>query len=236
MTVTRRKRTPAHAAGGVRRSSGNGRNGRNGSEEGPRTPRRQETRRALLDAASRLFADKGYHATTVPDIVEAAGVGHGTFYEYFGNRRDILLALVKHSAEDPARVPRLKSQHLPERIRAEIFWYLSDHVDNLTISKVWHEASNFDAEVATMRRRERARRIDRVRKGIVAANARSDIDPAIAAAALIAMLEEFAHRWFVEGDGPGTTPTDIVSVAETLATMWISAIGLDGASRSATRA
>ncbi len=102
----------------------------------------------------------------------------------------------------------------------------------MAISKVWHEASNFDAEVAAMRRRERARRIDRVRKGLVAANARSDIDPGIAAAALIAMLEEFAHRWFVEGDGPGTTPTDIVSVAETLATMWISAIGLDGPSRA----
>jgi AcrR family transcriptional regulator len=229
MKVTRRTRTPAHPAAGARRSS---RNGRNGSEDGPRTARREETRRALLDAASRLFADKGYHATTVPDIVEAAGVGHGTFYEYFGNRRDILLALVRHSAEDPARVPRLKSQHLPERIRAEIFWYLSDHVDNMAISKVWHEASNFDAEVATMRRRERARRIDRVRKGIVAANARSDIDPGIAAAALIAMLEEFAHRWFVEGDGPGTTPTDIVSVAETLATMWLSAIGLDRPARA----
>ena len=217
---------------GAQRSSRNGRKGRSGSEDGARTPRREETRRALLDAASQLFADKGYHATTVPDIVEAAGVGHGTFYEYFGNRRDILLALVRHSANDPTRVPRLKSPHLPERIRAEIFWYLSDHVDNMAISKVWHEASNFDAEVAAMRRRERARRIERVRKGIVAADARSDIDPAIAAAALIAMLEEFAHRWFVEGDGPGTSPTDIVSVAETLATIWLSAIGLDGPSRA----
>ncbi len=230
MTATRKTRATApHYRRWRRRSS------RHGSEDGPRTPRRQETRRALLDAASRLFADKGYHATTVPAIVEAAGVGHGTFYEYFGNRRDILLALARQAA-NVRPLPRLKSQHLPERIRAEIFWYLSDHVDNLAISKVWHEASNFDAEVALMRRRERARRIERVRKGIEAANARSDIDPAIAAAALVAMLEEFAHRWFVEGDGPGTTPTDIVSVAETLATMWLSAIGLDGPPRPAVPA
>ncbi len=189
----------------------------------------------LLDAASRLFAVNGYHATTVPDIVEAAGVGHGTFYEYFGNRRDILLALVTQAVNDPTRAPRLKSQHLPERIRAEIFWYLSEHVDNWAIAKVWHEASNFDPEVAIMRRQERARRIDRVHKGIMAADARPDIDPGIAAAALVAMLEEFTHRRFVEGDGPGTTPTDIVAAAETLATMWLAAIGLDSPSRADRR-
>jgi AcrR family transcriptional regulator len=225
MTAKRKTTTTPPPVAVERRTS------RHGSRDGRRTSRREETRRALLDSASRLFAEKGYHATTVPAIVEAAGVGHGTFYEYFGSRRDILLALTREVANGRPSL-RLKRQHLPERIRSEIFWYLSDHVDNLPISKVWHEASNFDPEVALMRRQERARRIERVRKGIEAANARSDIDSGIAAAALIAMLEEFAHRWFVEGDGPGTGPTDIVLVAETLATMWLSAIGLDGQARA----
>jgi hypothetical protein len=53
------------------------------------------------------------------------------------------------------------------------------------------------------------------------------IEPAVAAAALMAMLEEFAHRWFVEGDGPGTTAGDIVTASETLATIWLSAVGRD---------
>jgi AcrR family transcriptional regulator len=42
------------------------------------TSRGEQTRRALLQAASRLFAENGYHNTSVPDIVRAAGVGHGT--------------------------------------------------------------------------------------------------------------------------------------------------------------
>jgi AcrR family transcriptional regulator len=193
-----------------------------------RTPKSEETRRALLDAAARLFAENGFHDTSVPDIVQAAGVGHGTFYEYFGSRREILLALTRPVTNASERRPSLKSKNLADRIRAEIFWYLSDHVEHLELSKVWHAASNFDPEIAETRRRERARRIARVRKGIETAEVRSDIDAGIAAAALVAMLEEFTQRWFVEGDGPGRSAHDVVTAAETLGTLWLSAVGLEG--------
>ena len=193
---------------------------------GGRTPKSEETRRALLDAAARLFAEHGYHDTSVPDIVREVGVGHGTFYEYFASRRDILLALTRPITDTRDRQPALKSQNLPDRIRAEIFWYLSDHVEHLDLSKVWHAASNFDPEIAETRHRERARRIERVRKGIESAEARPDIDPDIAAAALVAMLEEFTHRWFIEGDGPGKSAHDVVMAADTLGTLWLSALGL----------
>jgi AcrR family transcriptional regulator len=203
-----------------------GRAGRGGRGGGGRTPRGEETRNALLAAASTLFARDGYHETSVPDIVQAAGVGHGTFYEYFRSRREILLELTRQAADNESRLPRLKSRDLGDRIRAEIFWYLSDHVEHLELSKVWHEASNFDPEIAETRRRERARRIGRVRKGIEAAGVREDIHVDIAAAALTAMLEEFAQRWFVEGDGPGRSAQDVVAASETLAALWLAAVGL----------
>jgi AcrR family transcriptional regulator len=202
---------------------------RSGRNPGGRTPKSEETRRALLDAAARLFAEHGYHETSVPDIVQAAGVGHGTFYEYFASRRDILLALTRPVTDArERRRPSLTSRNLADRIRAEIFWYLSDHVEHLALSKVWHAASNFDPEIADTRRRERARRIERVRRGIESAEVRPDIDPGIAAAALVAMLEEFTHRWFIDGDGPGRSAHDVVTAAETLGTLWLSAIGLAG--------
>jgi AcrR family transcriptional regulator len=203
-----------------------GRAERGGRGAGGRTPRGEETRNALLVAASTLFARDGYHETSVPDIVQAAGVGHGTFYEYFRSRREILLELTRQAADNESRLPRLKSRVLGDRIRAEIFWYLSDHVEHLELSKVWHEASNFDPEIAETRRRERARRIGRVRRGIEAAGVREDIDLDIAAAALTAMLEEFAQRWFVEGDGPGRSAQDVVAASETLAALWLAAVGL----------
>jgi AcrR family transcriptional regulator len=190
------------------------------------TTRGEQTRRALLQAASRLFAENGYHNTSVPDIVRAAGVGHGTFYEYFGSRRAILVDLTRQVSDVDSRLPRLRSQNLADRIRAEIFWYLSDHVEHLELAKVWHDAATIDPEIAETRRRERARRQARVRQGIEAAGARPDIDPAIAAAALTAMLEEFAQRWFVEGEGPGRSAHDVVTASETLAALWLAAVGL----------
>lgn len=199
---------------------------REGRGAATRTARGEETRNALLAAASALFARDGYHETSVPDIVQAAGVGHGTFYEYFSSRRDILLELTREASDSESRRPRLKSRDLADRIRAEIFWYLSDHVEHLELSKVWHEASAFDPEIAETRRRERARRIARVRKGIEAAGTRPDVDPEIAAAALTAMLEEFAQRWFVEGDGPGGRAQDVVAASETISALWLAAVGL----------
>jgi AcrR family transcriptional regulator len=198
----------------------------------PRTAKGEQTRLALLRAASKLFAEHGYHRTSVPDIVREAGVGHGTFYEYFGSRRAILLELTRQAADTSGRLPRLKSTNLADRIRAEIFWYLSDHVEHLELVKVWHDAANFDPEIAGTRRRERARRMARVRKGLAAAGTRTDIDPDIAAAALTAMLEEFAHRWFVEADGPGRSAQDLVAASETLATLWLGAVGLDDQGRA----
>ncbi len=201
---------------------------RSSRNPGGRTPKSEETRRVLLDAAARLFAEHGYHETSVPDIVQAVGVGHGTFYEYFASRRDILLALTRPVTDAHERRPVLRSQNLADRIRAEIFWYLSDHVEHLELSTVWHAASNFDPEIAETRRRERARRIERVRKGIESAEVRRDIDPDVAAAALVAMLEEFTRRWFIEGDGPGRSAHDVVTAAETLGTLWLRAIGIAG--------
>lgn len=188
------------------------------------TTKAEATRRNLLDAASRLFAERGYHATSVPDIVREAGVGHGTFYEYFRSRRDILVALTEPVTN--RRRSRVRSDSLAERIRGEIHRYLADHVEHVELSKIWHEAMHLDAEIAETRRRERRRRVARVREGIEAANP-PGIDPAVAAAALMAMLEEFAQRWFIEGDGPGRTDDDIAAASDTLTRIWLGVLGLD---------
>jgi len=199
-----------------------------------RTSKAEETRQTLLDAALELFAEKGYSDTSVPDIVQRAGVGHGTFYEYFRSRRDILLAITAPVNDYTVRRPQLQSQSLRDRIRSEISWYLADHVEHLTLTKVWHTAVHVDAEIAEARRRERRLRVERVRRGIEAAGLGDGVDPEIAAAALMAMLEEFAHRWFVEGDGPGTTAADIATASETIATMWLRMLRLDEPAASAT--
>jgi AcrR family transcriptional regulator len=55
-----------------------------------RAQRAREARRAaVLGVARRIFADKGYHATSIDDIIESAGIARGTFYLYFESKRAI---------------------------------------------------------------------------------------------------------------------------------------------------
>jgi TetR/AcrR family transcriptional regulator, fatty acid metabolism regulator protein len=53
----------------------------------------EEKRRQLLDAAVRVFARKGFHASRVGDIAEEAGVAHGLLYHYFKSKDDVLEAV-----------------------------------------------------------------------------------------------------------------------------------------------
>ncbi|MBF6435861.1 TetR/AcrR family transcriptional regulator [Nocardia cyriacigeorgica] len=52
--------------------------------------RKAELRREIIDTAFVCFAEKGYHATGIADIAAHLGIGHGTFYRYFSNKRDII--------------------------------------------------------------------------------------------------------------------------------------------------
>lgn len=63
-------------------------------------PTRQHTdqgshrKQQLLDAAARLFAERGYTATRVADVCHAAGAAKGLFYWYFASKDDLLAELV----------------------------------------------------------------------------------------------------------------------------------------------
>jgi AcrR family transcriptional regulator len=60
----------------------------------------RKTMRKLLDAGMRVFAERGYHAARVDDIVRAARTSHGTFYLYFANKEELLRALAIQCAQE----------------------------------------------------------------------------------------------------------------------------------------
>lgn len=59
---------------------------------------RVERRQALLDAAWRCAAVRGFRDLTVDDVCAEAGVSKGAFYGYFAQKRDLLLALLEDDA------------------------------------------------------------------------------------------------------------------------------------------
>jgi TetR/AcrR family transcriptional repressor of mexJK operon len=64
----------------------------------PRVPQQARSRakyEALLQAAAKLFRERGYLETTIDAVVEASGVSVGVFYSYFSSKRQLLLALLE---------------------------------------------------------------------------------------------------------------------------------------------
>jgi AcrR family transcriptional regulator len=82
---------------------------------GKREETKASNRQAIIDAAREVFADLGYGATTVRDIIRATELASGTFYNYFKSKEEVFQALRDETA---LRVrPRLRA----ERIRARNF-------------------------------------------------------------------------------------------------------------------
>ncbi len=55
-----------------------------------------EARRTqILQGAAKVFAEKGYHKAITKQIAKAAGVSEGTIYNYFDNKRELLLAMIE---------------------------------------------------------------------------------------------------------------------------------------------
>lgn len=101
----------------------------------------EERRQELIDAAGRLFMEKGYEATAVSDIVQDVNVAQGTFYYYFPSKEEILEAIIEKDmaaleddvraiAEDPHLDPAAKINAIVNSIigisssRKEIMDYL----------------------------------------------------------------------------------------------------------------
>ncbi|GGV18238.1 TetR family transcriptional regulator [Actinomadura cremea] len=77
-----------------------------------RTPRQDRSRRTvegILDAATRVLAERGYDGASTNRIAAAAGISNGSLYQYFPNKDAIMVAVVDRFAD-----------HLTERLGAQI--------------------------------------------------------------------------------------------------------------------
>jgi AcrR family transcriptional regulator len=79
--------------------------------------RRRATRERVLEAASEVFAERGFHGATVEDICERAGFTRGAFYSNFSSKDDLVLELSRRHAED--LVERIRRASKREHASAE---------------------------------------------------------------------------------------------------------------------
>jgi len=95
----------------------------------------------ILEAARKVFANRGFHDATVEDIAEAAGVAKGTVYLYYESKRDVYFAALKFGISQmySLLLHELESASTPqEKLKALIAAKLSYFDENRDFFKIYY--------------------------------------------------------------------------------------------------
>jgi AcrR family transcriptional regulator len=161
---------------------------------------RDARRQSLVDAARDLFAQKGYHATTVDDITRAAGVAKGTFYLYFTEKREVYYEVVRafmnlikdiggQVGDDPGNMVEFMT-----RAEAAAHKLMGVFMENRELARLaYRESMGLDSELEAMVNRfyrEIAEvEANNIRTAIALGVLRDDIDPLLVAYSHIGIVE-----------------------------------------------
>src|SRR5215207_7418620 len=180
----------------------------------------QQTRQAIEQAARKLFAERGFHGTTLADITSAAGKSPVVFYRYFADKEDLLAALAEsflHDVVAPAGV----SLHRPDSPNDDAFFsavvtgYWNMFKQNIGIMIAVAQAAATQPRFAAVQNEFRRFGMD-----IVAASVRraqeqgygGELDPEHTAAAIALLFENFTTV-FVGTSGLGLEIGDEDAIA-----------------------
>ena len=152
----------------------------------PLRPRGERTRQRLLAAGASVLPARGYHDARIDDIVDAAGLSHGTFYRYFATKDDFFRVLAEAaSARMIELVDRLPLAASEAELRAWMGeWFAAYEGDGGVIS-TWQEM-RASPELAVFSQQVAASVFTRLERLL---GQRDFGDPQIDAATLLALIE-----------------------------------------------
>ncbi len=178
----------------------------------PTTDRGRETRQRLLDAAERIFGAAGYHDASITKIVAAAGVGQGTYYLYFAQKRDIFVALVEHLLRALREEIRAGTAgaNTREEIERRGFRAFFRFVEKHPLSyRIVRQAEFVDEDVFRGYYRTLARGYRRGLQQAMQDAEFSQLDPEALSYALMGIADFIGMRYVIWQD-PGTVPETVI--------------------------
>jgi AcrR family transcriptional regulator len=174
----------------------------------------EETQRVIVAAASRLFLEHGYHATSIGRIASEAGVAVQTIYNAVGSKRDLLSRVLDSAAAGeraPVPVPQFmreqaESEPDPRRIIGQLveFWR-SALPRTAPVFRIIREAAAADPDIAALERNRSAQRLRNYQHAAQLLADRNALRPRMtiddAAAAIFAIGHPETYRTLVlDGD------------------------------------
>lgn len=175
----------------------------------------RQTRQALEDAARTLFAQRGFHGTTLADITSTAGKSPAVFYRYFTDKEHLLAAMAEDFLREVVDLPRIPDDG-GDFFVAAVTRYWDMFKPNIGIMVAVDQLAATQPRFALLQNRFRQYGID-----IVAASVRSarqqgyalDVDADHTALAIALLFERFTAVCLSTGI------TDDAAV-RTLSTIW----------------
>lgn len=195
------------------------------------TQRGKERRAQLLAFATREFAEKGYHPTSVADIVDGLGVGKGVFYWYFSSKEELFIEILRTSQKDMRRIQQraISDEDDPVRrveigIRAGVMW-LAEHND---LRRLFEFARTESAFREAMRAGQSVLVQDAMvhLKEAIAEGRIPDRDPEALALAILGVSNQLTNVYI---DGRGADPEH---VADMVVSFCRDGLGVNAADRT----
>jgi TetR/AcrR family fatty acid metabolism transcriptional regulator len=191
-----------------------------------------EKRRAILHAAVRVFAEKGYHGCRIADVAKSAGVAYGLVYHYFRDKEELLesvfseqWAIFINALRAISEGPGTAAEQLAGmcRFAVDVFRTAPAAVRVLLL-EVARTPNAFRAG-STKQTFELALRIvaEVVRRGAARGEVRQGVDPMVVAASLLGALE-MTLTGMVVGLVGGRDDDDIEAVKEQIVALVLSGV------------
>ena len=198
------------------------------------TAKGRQTRAAIEQAARKLFAERGFHGTTLADITSAAGKSAAVFYRYFADKEDLLAALAESFLHDVV-TPSGLSLHLPDSppqaggtptdddnfFTAVVTGYWNIFRQNIGIMIAVAQLAATQQRFAAVQNEFRRFGMDIVAASVLRAQEQgygTELNPQHTAAAIALLFENFTTV-FVGPSGLGIEISDGDAIA-TLSTIW----------------
>jgi AcrR family transcriptional regulator len=190
------------------------------------TAKGRQTRAAIEQAARKLFAERGFHGTTLADITSAAGKSAAVFYRYFADKEDLLAVLAESFLHDIV-APSGLSVDLPESPDDDAFFnavvtgYWNMFKQNIGIMIAVAQLAATQPRFAAVQNEFRRFGMNIVAASVLRAQEHgyaADLNPEHIAAAIALLFENFTTVFV----GPSTLGVEISDedAIATLSTVW----------------
>jgi TetR/AcrR family fatty acid metabolism transcriptional regulator len=169
---------------------------------------RPKTRKdRIMDAALRIFAEKGFQNATITEISKEAGVSEATIYEYFGTKEDLLFAIPEKISNETFEkstkvIPYIKG--VEGKIRAILLFYVqlyqsNPHYSALVLLQLMSNKRFRQTPAHAAIRRSSHGLLDCIKEGIEDGTFKKDSNPYLIRSMLMGAIEHLFIHWHMQG-------------------------------------